>query len=659
MRPRQSCMQTSVKMMGAFMTSIGSLTWDWCAVNVDLLVWTLSTSSIMCGERKKHAGTEASIVKHSQPCIQKEPSRELEVPPAWNQTVEKLVLHQSYKERLRAHQVEGIRFLEYNLIKDEPSGCILAHAPGTGKSFTIIAFLQSFQVAYPNENPLIVAPKGMLSVWAREFQKWKVDETPILNLHEAKSKDGDDEASGHQLKRHCQLQMLRRWKTEKSIMLVGYSTFSTLTCEKDAAAFPEIKQLLLETPGILVLDEGHFPRNKKTQITQSLSQIRTKRRVLLSGTLFQNNFDELYNLYHLVKPDFMSSDALCTKNLLENYMNMCSSVAKGVNTPAKSPRKKSGREVLEFDIFKNMGERIISGEKESKYLAISQLRQLSKPFVHWYKGQILADLPGLIDLTLFLKLTGKQKKLLSALPTKGEKSLYLFSKCMRICIHPALLKVNDAAAHNNELQWNDIDADPRDSSKIMFILDLLQVAVPMKEKVVLFSRYLDPFFLLEKVLRKAWQWQLNQEILRIEGQTSLEERESIIDRFNEDPKARILLASIKTCGEGVSLIGASRVVILDVQWNPMVSRQAVSRAFRLGQTKKVFVYRLVGEGSPEEDVHFKSCKKEWLAKLIFEGCNDEEYDLYCHEVDPRKVDIFFDSKHLQENVSRCFRYNFA
>lgn len=618
------------------------------------------------GERpsKRHSGKEPVVEKWaSAPAIQ-EPPDELSSLPACKQSIKPLVLHAQYKDKLRMHQQEGLKFLEHNLVQDEPSGCILAHAPGTGKSFTIIAFLQSFQTVYPDEKPLIVAPKGMLSVWAREFQKWKVDDDiTIFNLQEAKSVEGEEydnpDAMGHQLKRHRQLQMLRQWKVQKSVLMAGYSAFSTLTGDKDAAVFPEIKKLLLEAPGILILDEGHFPRNKKAQITQSLSQVRTKRRVLLSGTLFQNNFDELYNLYHLVKPDFMSSNPSCTKSLLENFMKTKACPAKGGTTPSKSPRKKSGREAVELDLFKNLGETIRSGETEEKRQAITQLRQLSETFVHWYKGQILADLPGLFDLTLFLQMTKKQQELLSSFPSKAEKHLDFFTKSMRVCIHPVLLKADSDVANGGDMQWNDSEEDPTSSTKIMFILDLLQLAARMKEKVVLFSKYLDPFYLLERMLKKAWGWHLNREILKIEGRTSLEERESTIDRFNEDTKAKILFASIKTCGEGVSLIGASRIVLLDVQWNPMVSRQAVSRAFRIGQKKKVFVYRLVGVGTKEEEAHFRASEKEWLAKQIFEGCNDEDYAMYCQEVIPQEVDMYFESRHLGENVSKCLRYHFV
>ncbi|CAN5973223.1 unnamed protein product [Sphagnum jensenii] len=67
------------------------------------------------------------------------------------------------------------------------------------------------------------------------------------------------------------------------------------------------------------------------------------------------------------------------------------------------------------------------------------------------------------------------------------------------------------------------------------------------------------------------------------------ERDSTITRFNSNSESRVLCASVKACGEGISLVGASRVVLLEVSWNPAVARQAISRTFRIGQHRKVVV----------------------------------------------------------------------
>ncbi|MQL78858.1 hypothetical protein Taro_011291 [Colocasia esculenta] len=76
----------------------------------------------------------------------------------------------------------------------------------------------------------------------------------------------------------------------------------------------------------------------------------------------------------------------------------------------------------------------------------------------------------------------------------------------------------------------------------------------------------------------------------ISGDTSTEHSEKAMEQFNQPSNAKVLFGSIKACGEGISLVGASRIITLDVHLNPCVSCQAIGRAFRPGQTKKVYTY---------------------------------------------------------------------
>jgi DNA repair and recombination RAD54-like protein len=93
-----------------------------------------------------------------------------------------LEVHPSLEDRMHPHQLEGFKFLSRNLVEEDGGGCMLAFAPGTGKSFLVISFIQSFLVQMPDAKPLIVAPKGMLLPWVREFKKWEVQEIATFNL---------------------------------------------------------------------------------------------------------------------------------------------------------------------------------------------------------------------------------------------------------------------------------------------------------------------------------------------------------------------------------------------------------------------------------------------------------------------------------------------
>lgn len=142
--------------------------------------------------------------------------------------------------------------------------------------------------------------------------------------------------------------------------------------------------------------------------------------------------------------------------------------------------------------------------------------------------------------------------------------------------------------------------DPAVGVKTRFVMNLLEGLQQRQggEKTLIFCSNLDPLMLLERMLETQFGWVGGQETLRIDGNFNADERQSIIDRFN-DPHGvtRVLLLSTKACGEGVTLTGASRVVFMDVVWNPAVLRQAIHRAFRIGQTKVVHVYSLLVAGN--------------------------------------------------------------
>ena len=110
-------------------------------------------------------------------------------------------------------------------------------------------------------------------------------------------------------------------------------------------------------------------------------------------------------------------------------------------------------------------------------------------------------------------------------------------------------------------------------------------------------------------------WNPGRETFVISGDTNSELREQSMERFNGSTNAKVLFGSIKACGEGISLVGASRILILDVHLNPSVTLQAIGRAFRPGQKKKVYTYRLVAADSPEEEDHCTCFRKEIISTV--------------------------------------------
>ncbi|KAL3700560.1 hypothetical protein R1sor_018582 [Riccia sorocarpa] len=567
------------------------------------------------------------------------------------------------RNAMHPHQKDGFKFLWRNLARGEGStrkmredrnaGCILSHAPGTGKTFLVIGFLQSYINHFPVCRPMIVAPKIMLRQWEKEFQRWKSDISVyilntarecgkrILQRHEH---DGLLNSKNPIAKAHldsCRLAMLVEWQRSRSVLLVSYNLFTCLTDESrirldESRERKDVRSMLLAKPSLLVLDEGHFPRGTATRVRRSLMAVKTNTRILLSGTLFQNNFGELFNTLYLVRPGFVerffsfvpSSDGdghSDLKKLLE---------MEEVTKAAEHRARKFFVEEVGMKIEQGQSSK---GHSDQLDFGLARLGSVTTDFVHHHSGEVLSTLPGLRDFAVILKPTERQCHLLESFEKSfGKRAQYLWREIglSYISIHPGLVGGQSWAEFIKLLDINTAKdsesigratatgkkemVDPKDGVKTKFVFDLLRFCNPEKEKVIVFSQHISPLDLLASMFVSEFKWREDTEYLKLDGKLSLDERQKIIEKFNNpNGEVCVLLASTKACGEGISLVGASRVVFLDVLWNPAVIKQAMSRAFRLGQKKIVYVYRLIASGTIEESKYKKAIRKDWLSRAIF------------------------------------------
>ncbi|XP_024314539.1 protein CHROMATIN REMODELING 35 [Brachypodium distachyon] len=527
-----------------------------------------------------------------------------------------VAIHPRHAQHIRPHQLEGFHFLVKNLVCDKPGGCILAHAAGSGKTFMIICFIQSFLAKHPSARPLVVLPKGIVGTWKREFQRWQVEDIPLYDFY-----------SVNATKREDQLKILYSWQSNMSILFLGYEQFSKIICfNGDEIAGAACRDMLLMAPNLLIMDEGHTPRNKETNLQDSLSQVQTPRKVVMSGTLFQNHVKEVVSILNLVRPKFLNTGS--TRPIARRSMSQVAISGKKI---PKDPRK--------FDkVFAESVEETLLHDVNftRKKHVIRSLRELTEGVIHYYKGDILHELPGLIDFSVFLKLSPMQKESIQKL----EAYEYLKSSAVgtALYVHPCLFEMSEAGAADRAKNLTDATVDTlvesvqlSDGVKANFFINILKLASSAGEKLLAFSQHILPMKFLERLLVNMFGWRVGKEIFAITGDTSAADRELAMDKFNNSADSKVLFGSIKACGEGISLVGASRVVILDVHLNPSVTRQAIGRAFRPGQKKKVFVYRLVAADSPEENFHEIALRKEGIAKLMFEWngrqCTAENFEL--------------------------------
>jgi len=296
-----------------------------------------------------------------------------------------------------------------------------------------------------------------------------------------------------------------------------------------------------------------------------------------------------------------------------------------------------------------------------KIAVIQDLREMTSQVLHYYKGDFLDELPGLVDFTVVLTLSPRQKPEVGKLKKLSTRKFRISSVGSAVYLHPKLKPLAENCGENSisDHVMDDLvdKLDIRDGVKSKFYYNMLNLCESSGEKLLVFSQYLLPLKYLERLTMKWKGWSLGKEIFVISGESTSEHREWSMEKFNNSREAKVFFGSIKACGEGISLVGASRIIILDVHLNPSVTRQAIGRAFRPGQKKKVFVYRLVSADSPEEEDHHVCFKKELISKMWFEWneyCGDRAFEVEAVEVN-ECGDEFLESPLLGEDVKALYK----
>lgn len=544
------------------------------------------------------------------------------------------------RKELYPHQREGFEFMWRNIggdilieklkqtLADDARGCIISHAPGTGKSRLTIVFLQTFLKLYPSCCPMIIAPKGMLLTWEAEFKKW--NSSAAFHNVSKKELSGNENVAACELLRQfgngkltvscIRLLKLYSWSRGGSILGISYPLFERLAGEQGKGLEKEkIREVLLERPGLLVLDEGHTPRNDKSKLWKALTKVSTQRRIILSGTPFQNNLRELYNTLCVVNPKYADQES---------------------NTSCRAS----------YSVARKSWKKLANSNGINRGSAM-KLRAMLDPFVHVYKGTILEEsLPGLSHTLVFLRPTETQKKLLET--ACNEPDIFRRVRMVSlISVHPSINAVKERYFPNGEEEKKfNID----EGVKARFLLRLIRFSDALNERVLVFSQYRDPLRFIQEQLESLFSWKGGREVLYIDGEVDVRKRQELISSFNDETShAKVLLAAEKACSEGISLVGASRVVLLDTVWNPSVEKQAICRAYRIGQKKMVYVYRLFTSGV-EERQFAKQNQKERISEWIFAlGGGQREKEKERAKVEDKVLDGMVNLenfKHIFENI---------
>uniref|UniRef100_UPI001EAF4BAE transcriptional regulator ATRX-like n=1 Tax=Oncorhynchus gorbuscha TaxID=8017 RepID=UPI001EAF4BAE len=221
-------------------------------------------------------------------------------------------VHRNLVTKLKPHQVDGVQFMwdcccesVKKTNKNSGSGCILAHCMGLGKTLQVVTLLHTLLLCEKLDfsTALIVCPLNTVLNWLNEFEKWQYgfkDEESLEVTELATVKRPQERASA-----------LQQWQEDGGIMIIGYEMYRNLTQGRNIKSkkLKETFQKTLVDPGpdFVICDEGHILKNEVSAISKAMNSIKTRRRVVLTGTPLQNNLIEYHCMVNFIKENLLGS----------------------------------------------------------------------------------------------------------------------------------------------------------------------------------------------------------------------------------------------------------------------------------------------------------------------------------------------------------------
>jgi superfamily II DNA or RNA helicase len=322
--------------------------------------------------------------------------------------------------------------------------------------------------------------------------------------------------------------------------------------------------------GTAVLDEAQFIKNAESLRARAAFRLTAKQRIAATGTPVENHYGDLWSIFHFLSPGLLGD----WKSFKRRFV---------------LPSERDGNEAPE-----------------------AALRRLVLPYVlRRLKRDVLPELPPLTEVqhdvhlsdsdTLRYGLLRKQihEKLFTAAGKRDNKLEVLaeLTRLRRFCCHPKLV----------------FPTADSESAKLESFLDLVTELRENQHRALVFSQYVDFLSLVREALDEQ---QITYEYL--DGGTPKAERKARVEAF-QNGNASLFLISLKAGGFGLNLTAADYVIHLDPWWNPAVEAQATDRAHRIGQERRVTVYRLITKGTIEEKLVALHREKQRLARSLLDG----------------------------------------
>ena len=344
------------------------------------------------------------------------------------------------------------------------------------------------------------------------------------------------------------------------------TTYGTL--RRDVIHFDEVQF------DFVILDEAQAIKNAATETAKAVRLLKSRQRLALSGTPIENHLGELWSLFEFLNPGMLGS----------------ASVFQFSTNGTRNP------------------------DEESRGMLSRALR----PFIlRRTKRQVAKELPEKLEQTIYCEMDERQRRQYEELRDYYRQSilekvsLQGISKS-KIQILEALLRLRQTACHPALVAGSVDDDTP--NAKLDVLLPRLSEVTEEGHKAIVFSQFTSFLSIIRKQLDDqgvAYEY--------LDGKTR--NRGVAVERFQSDPNCKLFLISLKAGGQGLNLTAAEYVFLLDPWWNPAVEAQAIDRAHRIGQTNRVFAYRLITRDTVEEKVlELQSTKRE-LADAIINADN--------------------------------------
>lgn len=445
-----------------------------------------------------------------------------------------------FEDILRRYQKDGVRWL--HKIRRNGFGGILADEMGLGKTLQALAFVALSRAREKLNPALVICPTSVVHNWADEARRF----TPnlrVLVLQGPKRKRRFEEI------------------TEHDLVITSYAL-----ARRDALEYPEAE---FDT---VILDEAQHIKNRESQNAQAVKTIRSRHRLVLTGTPMENSVLDLWSIFDFLMPGYLGS----VKDFRERY---------------ELPLSRGNDPVLQ-----------------------DRLSRRVRPFIlRRLKRDVAKDLPDKLEQITFCDLSTEQRAVYEQVLHAGRQEVLDavgkggFGRS-RMVIFNALLRLRQICCDLRLLKLEQGEK-PASSGKLDSFGELLDEIIDGGHRALVFSQFTSMLDLLGERLESS-----GVDYCRLDGSTR--NRGDVVRGFQASTRP-VFLISLKAGGVGLNLTAADTVVHFDPWWNPAVEDQATDRVHRIGQSRVVTSYKLIARDTIEEKILKLQQKKREAIQAVF------------------------------------------